>query len=110
MKIRKIYESVELDTAEKISEMFFENCGNFGSEDLIIRKQKQSVEMIFYFPVIDSDEFNQIYKCKNYLDYMEFFINYINRNLLLHIILTLDQQKVLDEKLDLDRARSKFNI
>lgn len=34
MKIKKIYESTELDTSEKVSWKFFEKCENFGSEEL----------------------------------------------------------------------------
>jgi len=32
MKIKKFENSRELDVAEKLSEIFFEQCGNFGSE------------------------------------------------------------------------------
>jgi len=117
MKIRKIYESIKLDTAEKISEMFFEKYGNFGSEELIIKqfpedKQLKSIEMIFYFPAIESEEFDQISKCKEYVSpyYMDFYLNSKDNDLLLHIELTLYQQKMLDEKLDLERTRNKFNL
>lgn len=115
MKIRKIYESNESNTAYKITKSFFEKCDNFETQQLISIIQKNTIEMTFDFYIIDEYAFEQISKCKEYVNYSDFYIKPRIRGdggskIVLYIIITLDQQKVLDEKLDLDDTRNKYNI
>lgn len=126
MKIKRFNEaSIEwedwedLKASEKLTEMFFEESGNFGSEDEI--EDEGLTKISFYFPVIDTDDLAQILKCKEYVqDFYAFYLNSVENpwsqngthegDVALHIILTSDQKQKLDDKLELERSTNKYNL
>jgi len=109
MKIKKFENSRELDVSEKLSEMFFEQCENFGSEKE--EHEKNIVKLKFYFPSIEFKELEQIVKCKDFIeDYTTFYICPEYDDNTLNFKLNKDDYYKLNEKLDLYRNSKKYNL
>jgi hypothetical protein len=109
MQIKKFENSRELDVAEKLSEIFFEKCDNFGSEEEQIGST--SVMLIFYFPYIDDLEFEQIEKCKKFIEkYEKFNISHKFYDITLNFKLEKFDYYELNEKLDLYKNSKQYNL
>lgn len=113
MEIRK-FESYngdsKLDEAEMLSEIFFEECDNFGSEE--IRNLPNSfIYLIFYFIQVEELEIKQIMSCKDFIqDYEDLCLMPGSSNIILRITLTKTQFKDLKKKLILNRTANKYNL
>lgn len=115
MKFIKNFEKMEkferhMDAAEQLSVKFFEESGNFGSEEMIT-VNSTNIEMKFYFMTLESNDLDQVMLCKNYIPkYLEFFVSNTKVGLILNIVLTQDFLKLLEDKLKLDKDSNKYNL
>lgn len=115
MKFVKMFENMEkferqMDAAEQLSIKFFENSGNFGSEEMITRDSSH-IELKFYFMVLESSDLDKIMSCRDYIPkYSEFFVSNTKVGLILNILLTDYYLKLLEDKLKLDNAANKYNL
>src|ERR1035437_5619223 len=98
MKHLKIYENnITLSVSEKLSEIFFKQCENFGSEyeDVYIN----SVLITFYFNIIEDKEFEQIINCKKFIEkYISFHISKDNDDIIVNFTLDKKVYYTLDDK------------
>lgn len=113
MKVKRYNENISnYDLSELISEKFFEECGNFGSE-----KQYNigiNLELVFYFVVIDKNELEKILECKEYVEqYIKNFYIEPNQTLtgvILNIKLSKIEAEKLKEKLELEKTAKQYNM
>lgn len=113
MKIKKYNENIEeYDILTEISEMFLEMCDNFSGDDEVQRHNEKI--LLFYFPVVDDEEINQIYKLKNFLDnnYKYFYLNmnHSTKNIVLNVSLENNHQQQIIEKLKILKNSNKYNL
>jgi len=94
------------DMAYYLSNIFFEECSNFGSEEAFSNK------FYFYFEIIDTTELEQISKCKKFLpEHDAFYIRRFETGVQLVVeFKNFDQIKVLHDKLELHKKTKEYNL
>lgn len=114
MKINKFNENKEIKTAEMLVEMFFEESDNFEYSNqrlnVVNNNNVWYFRLIFAFGFIGSLEFEQITKCKDYIQDLDNFYMISSNKIEVYFELSSSQLKALNEKLELYMSTNKYNI